>query len=400
MNLRYLMHPIDPETFKRDYWEKKPLTISRKQPSYYHELLSPADMDHVLSNSSVHPSQIRVVHDGKEIQIGTRSAAGLIGTAGLLEELYAAYRGGSTLIIQFLHERWKPLRLLCQALATEFSARCHVNVYLTPAHEKGFNIHYDTHDVFILQSKGVKHWCLYESPFCLPLKGQPCDAETMKPGTLLDEFDLQAGDFLYLPRGAMHAAASCDSASQHLTVGIHTVTWATVVLRAIESAIEHDLPFRESLPVGFAHDQHLQERAQTQLRSLLARLGEQIDPATAIREAVEEARLGRQSALEGHLLDLDDMNNIDLTTRVRRQREAEWRLTKADNVVSLRGHGKAIEMPAHTWPELSFILEGDHEFSATDFPGQLDTAGRLTLVRSLVREGFLTICRSPTAHHE
>jgi ribosomal protein L16 Arg81 hydroxylase len=399
MNLSYLIHPVDLETFKRDHWEKKPLRISRNQPSYYHQLLSLADIDYILSNSSIHPSQIRVVHEGKEIQIGKRNATGSIATAGLLEELYTTYRNGSTLILQFLHERWKPLRLLCQSLATEFSARFHVNVYLTPAHERGFNIHYDSHDVFVLQSNGVKHWSIYEGPFCLPLKGQPYDEETMRPGALLDEFDLQAGDFLYIPRGCMHAAVSCDSASQHVTVGIHTVTWATVVLRAIESAIEQDVRFRESLPVGFAHDKDLQGRAQAQFRNLLAQLGEQIDPATAIQDAVEEAYLGRQPGLEGHFLDLEDVNNIEHTTRVRRRCEAEWRLVKSGDVVSLRVHGKAINMPAHTWPELSFIVEGNHDFSAADLPGELDAAGRLTLVRSLVREGYLTICRSPTVHH-
>jgi ribosomal protein L16 Arg81 hydroxylase len=393
MNLSHVIHPIDPQTFKQDYWEKKPLRISRNQAHYYQELLSLADVDHILSNSSIHPSQIRVVHDGNEVPIG-RNTTGTLGTAGLCEELYAAYRNGSTIILQFLHERWKPLRLFCQSLAAEFSASFHVNVYLTPAHEKGFDTHYDTHDVFVLQSSGVKHWCLYESPYRLPLRGQPYKSQMTKPGALLDEFDLHAGDFLYLPRGYMHTAVSRDSTSLHLTIGIHTVTWATVVLRAIESAIEQDVCFRESLPVGFAHDENLREQAQAQLRSLLAAL-DKIDPATAIQEAVEDACLGRQPALEGHLLDLEDLSDIDLTTRVRRQREAEWRLIKLGDVISLRVHGKAIDVPAHAWPELSFIVEANDEFSAGDFRGQLDAAGRLTLVRSLIREGFLTICRSP-----
>jgi ribosomal protein L16 Arg81 hydroxylase len=393
MNLCHLIDPIDPDTFKSVYWEKKPLRIARNDPGYYREFLSLADMDHLLANSTVHPSQVRVVHEGKEIRIGARNG-GRLGTSGLLEELYAAYRGGSTLLLQAVHERWRPLRLLCQSLSTEFSARFHVNTYLTPAHEKGFTVHYDSHDVFILQSHGVKRWYLYESSVQLPLKGQPYDAETMPPGPVLDEFDLHAGDFLYIPRGCVHAAASCDTASQHLTIGVHTVTWATVLLRAVESEIERDVRFRESLPLGFARDPELQEGARADLRNLLSRLANQVDSAAAIQEAVEEAYLGRQPALEGHLLDLEDVEHIGLTTRLRRRRDGEWRLARAGNTVSLRGHGKSINMPGHTWTELSFIVGGPDEFCATDFPSALDADGRVTLVRSLVREGFLTICRA------
>jgi len=41
---------------------------------------------------------------------------------GLLEAIYAEYRNGATIVAQFLHERWKPLKRLCQSLAAEFSA--------------------------------------------------------------------------------------------------------------------------------------------------------------------------------------------------------------------------------------------------------------------------------------
>jgi hypothetical protein len=51
-----------------------------------------------------------------------------------------------------------------------------------------------------------------------------------------------------LPRGFMHDATATDRSSLHLTVGIHSVTWASVVLGAVQGVVEREASFRESLP--------------------------------------------------------------------------------------------------------------------------------------------------------
>jgi ribosomal protein L16 Arg81 hydroxylase len=396
MDLSSLIHPVDPETFRQDYWERQPLRIHRDDPNYYRSLLSLTDVDGILSLASIRSSQIRILREGKETPLGKNGTSGLIGTSGQLEEVYEAYRAGATVVLQFLHESWAPLWHLCQSLAAEFSAAVQVNVYLTPAQERGFNVHYDSHDVFVLQSEGVKHWSLYESPIRLPLKGQPYDAKTMAPGALLDQFDLKPGDLLYIPRGCLHAAESRDSASLHLTVGVNTVTWAAVVLRAIERIIEQDSCFRVSLPLGFARDRRLQEQAEVRLAELVAVLGERIEPVPAVQEAVEEAWLGRPPVLDGHLLDLEGMTAVGLATRVRRRPTVQWRLVAGEAGTALHFHGKAVDLPTQACAGLVFITEAD-EFSASDLPGDLNDAGKLMLVRTLLREGFLTICREPLA---
>lgn len=136
--------------------------------------------------------------------------------------------------------------------------------------------------------------------------------------------------------------------------------------------------------------------AEVQLRELVSAMGEQIEAAPTIRQAVQEAWFGRQPVLDGHLLDLERLSKVDLTTRVRRRPEAQWRLFADAEVVFLHFHGKSIELPASTWPAMFFIAEAD-SFGAADLPGKLDAAGRLTLIHSLIREGFLTICAEETA---
>ena len=34
-DLARLIHPVDPATFEREYWDQKPLVVARNDPRYY-----------------------------------------------------------------------------------------------------------------------------------------------------------------------------------------------------------------------------------------------------------------------------------------------------------------------------------------------------------------------------
>ena len=46
------------------------------------------------------------------------------------------------------------------------------------------------------------------------------------------------GDVVYLPRGTVHEGTSNETASMHLTIGLHPKLWATVLKNAIQSVID------------------------------------------------------------------------------------------------------------------------------------------------------------------
>jgi ribosomal protein L16 Arg81 hydroxylase len=388
-DLARLIYPIAPDTFKREYWEKQPLIITRQAPHYYRDLLCVADIDRMLSVSSIRSPDVRVLRHGSEIPL---SSLGGQGHAQMIEALYEKYRDGCTIAIQFLQERSRPLMRLCQSLAAEFSAAFQANVYLTPPHEQGLHTHYDTHDVFVLQTEGVKHWRVFQETLRLPLAGQPYQDRTMGPGNLLSEVDLHPGDALYVPRGYCHDAAAVDSTSLHVTVGVHPVTWARVLLGALEAIIERDWRFREALPVGFAGDKRQAERAESRLLELLEIVREQIDPKLVINEAIDTAFSSRQPFLDDHLLDLEEAPRLTVETRVRRRPGLLCRLRVENDRASLCFHSKRVCTPAFVEPDLQFMTTAD-QFTGLDLPGRLDHEGRLVLIRRLLREGFLTICR-------
>jgi ribosomal protein L16 Arg81 hydroxylase len=392
IDLERLLHPFDLRTFKAQHWEQQPLILNRSDPSFYQNLLSLSDVDYILSHSSIRTSDIRLVQDGQEISISNR-AAGANLNAGGLEAVFQHYRKGSTISFLFLHEHWPPLKKLCQSIAAELSAGVQVNVYLTPPNEKGLKTHYDTHDVFVLQTYGAKRWRIYDSPIKLPLLDRPYIADASKdPGVPRVEVSLNSGDLLYIPRGYLHDAVSLEASSLHLTIGIRPVTWASVIFDAVQAVIDQDSRMRESLPPGFVLDETLQRQSEAKLSELIASVCDQIKPGAAISEAGNRALLARYPSLEGHLLDLESESHLDLDTRVRRRADIQWALSVDKDYIYLHFHGKVVRMPAEVRTDLRFIGEAG-EFTANALPGGFDPESRLLLVRNLLREGFLTISR-------
>ncbi len=393
IDLESLIYPLDLGIFKAQYWEQQPLILNRSNPSFYQQLLSLSDVDHILSHSSIRSSDIRILQDGQEFPISKLTTAGANLIAGGLEAVYQQYRKGSTINLLFLHEHWPPLRKLCQSIAEELSAGVQVNVYLTPPNERGLKTHYDTHDVFVLQTHGTKRWRIYNSPIRLPLFDDPYIADVSSdPGEPRVELDLKSGDLLYIPRGYLHDAASLESSSLHLTIGIKPVSWASVILDAVKVVIDQDSRMRESMPPGFVLDETLQRQSVARLSELIASVCSQIKPDEAINEARNIALLARYPSLEGHLLDLESEGLVNQDTRVRRRADIQWSFTKDPEYIYLHFHGKVIRMPANVETDLRFIGVTD-EFTANSLPGEFDSESRILLVRQLLKEGFLTISR-------
>ena len=384
-DLARLLEPISTDVFAREYWERKPLLVQRDDRAYYAPLLTLADVDSILSTSSAHSGQLQAVRDGK-VRPLAKNTSGLGGT--FAEAWYDEYRSGSTLVLQALHERWTPLRRLCQALAAEFSSGFQVNAYVTPPGSRGLSTHFDTHDVFVVQIAGSKRWRVFDRTVELPLYGQGHDGR-LDLATLLHDTTLNAGDVLYLPRGYPHDATSTDTMSIHLAVGALTVTWASTILGAVERAIDADSRFRESLPPAFAQGGEPRQRAEARLAALLRHLIDSIDPAVAIEDAVRRAEQALPVDLTGHLADLEQEMHVDLQMQLRARLDSRPIVIHGDGTAAVQFHGKRVTMPAYAKPLLEFMLTHER-FCAADLPDAVDDPGKLVVVRRLLREGFLT----------
>jgi hypothetical protein len=154
-------------------------------------------------------------------------------------------RAGATLVLDAVDELHEPLEELAAELERLFRERIQINSYAGWHTSRGFDLHWDDHDVFILQVTGRKRWRIYGETRPHPLAG---DADNPKPtGAPLWEATLEDGDLLYIPRGWWHVAEPLDEPTLHLTVGVHKrtgidlSTWLAGQLRASET-FRRDLP--------------------------------------------------------------------------------------------------------------------------------------------------------------
>ena len=395
MRLDELLRPSSPDEFVGDYWEQRPLLVQDRDPEHYRGLFSLADADDLLSRRSLHPSAIRVIRDGRGVSgdsIGLRPS---LRQQAALEVLLAMYRAGATISFQSVDRVFEPVGNMCRTLASEFSARFQVNAYLTPPAAQGFDTHYDTHDVFVLQIAGSKSWSVFEPPIELPLRTQPYRGDTERR-PLRERLHLSAeltpGDLLYIPRGFPHHAATSSSTSLHLTVGVHSITWADVIEAAVAACVKEDVRFRTSLPFGFAASEALGQKAAQQLSELMHALAAKVEAAGAIKDAADQATLDQLPVSVGRLLDLEAESRVSGDTRVKRRAEIACAVTTDAERIYLNFGGKIVSLPSFAAAEVRHLVESDGSTAAT-LPGAVDEQGRIVLVRRLIREGLLTICR-------
>lgn len=392
-----LIAPIEPAHFFAEFWEKRPLVISRQSPDYYSGLCSLADVDWILSSTDLRYPAIRLVRHGPDLPTNAytrdlRSRRFVFAGVGDTDRILLEYQRGATILLQRVERSWPPLTALCGNLEQVFYHPVDANAYLTPASSQGFGVHYDTHDVFILQLAGSKHWRLYDAPLRLPLESQPIDQLDVNPGPLSQQIDLHAGDLIYLPRGTFHEALSSTCSSLHVTVAITPHRWADLIADAIAVVARQDERFRESVPLGPLRGQDA-GALEDRFEELLRILSERVNLAEVLDAMTDRFIAERRPPLDGQLAQLEELGRLRLRTVVARRAGLLYRLALQQDKVMLVFSRKKITYPSEMEPALRYIAAAG-EFEVGSIPN-LDVAQRLLLVHRLVREGFLIVVRQP-----
>lgn len=161
-------------------------------------------------------------------------------------------REGATLIIEGIHKYDEQVGYFTAELSREIGEPTGVNLYLSQPSRQGYNRHYDTHDVFILQLAGYKGWRVYDSTVESPLFVQKFHG-TVPPAIPRLECMLEAGDVLYIPRGHWHEATAQVEPSLHLTLGIYARTGIDF-LSWLTDELRDDVRWREAFPLVAKED--------------------------------------------------------------------------------------------------------------------------------------------------
>jgi bifunctional lysine-specific demethylase and histidyl-hydroxylase NO66 len=387
----------DVARFADEHWGRRPLLHRAPDGARgFAELLDLPDVDRLVTETLLRLPSFRLVKDGTPLDPKTYTQTLRIGGDRLPgtirpEKVAQAFAGGATIVLQALHRLWPPVASFCRELELALTHPVQANAYVTPATARGFAVHHDTHDVFVLQTHGHKAWRVYPPVVELAGREQPWRKDLGEPGEPMLEAELGPGDCLYVPRGFLHDAEAREEVSIHVTVGIQAQTWLDLWRSVLGEAPDHR-PFRDALPIGYASD------PSSVVAELPARTEELVDwlRGTAGEEAVRSFARSffatRRPILPGQLVQAERLRirGLTLGTEVRRRPGAVFEVSSADGeAVALLGN-RELRMPPWCEPALRFVAEATGRFTVGDLPG-LDDASREVLALRLAREGALEV---------
>jgi ribosomal protein L16 Arg81 hydroxylase len=378
-----ILSPIDPELFFQEYWQQRPLVLSRDEPGYFASLFSLEALEELLWSTRPGWGDVQLANHrrGEGWVDYTRQPPSL-------DRLARAHAQGDTLILNDVQFRSQPVARLCRSFEAALNFMVNVNMYLTPQGAQGLAPHFDTQEVFVLQVRGSKHWRLYPPCVELPveeLAGELPEGYAPEP---MMTVHLRAGDVLYMPRGVVHEALTGTEESLHLTVGVNVLTWKTLLEDVLQLAAESDVAFRRALPVGFARRDDALSALRSGLEALLAKLSSTPRAEEAV-ERLAQRYLGQVQPLpDGDLRQLGEAREIRLDTRVRRRAGMFCRIRAQGESVRIEFPGGSVAGPKPIAPALHYVADTE-EFDVRDLPGGLSERAKIILTRRLITDGLL-----------
>lgn len=357
--------------------------------------------DRFLTGGVRHPA-FRVVRDGVTMPRSTycrRAPVGHQQIDDLAEpnRVLELHAGGATLVLQALQFGDPEYARLSTNLALEVDHPVQVNAYLSPANARGLDIHFDFHDVVVVQLAGAKRWRVWaplqrtERPVKRgPTIAQPSVEELSRP--VVDR-TVEPGDCIAIPRGFPHAAETVDEASTHLTIGIMALTWDRVLRDRIDD-VATGTPLADRLPFGALAAQRPCTAAAA-ITALTAHLDD-----TALRHAVAAEVWSRQPQTRLRPLGLGGAHDSRSAGASALHVHDPMRVTPGpllwldgrdtpDHKQSLQLGDRRLRFPSEGYDFVAGVLDAAGSFTAASVAAKLDDDSRLVVMRRLVAEGVV-----------
>lgn len=222
MNFEQVLAPIGTARFLSEYWTKKPLYL-KGEKGRFEQVFSWADLNRILTWHPPPQPQLRIFQEGSMVDL-RRYIDGPVGNLRLNPGgLMALLAQGATMVMDGVQDVAPSVLDLTSSFEDALSCICAANLYAGWRTQKGFNVHWDAHEVFALQLSGRKRWQVFAPTRIDPLTD---DSDAAQPPTAPPIWDgiLSDGDMLYLPRGYWHVATPLEEPSLHMTWSAHTFT--------------------------------------------------------------------------------------------------------------------------------------------------------------------------------
>jgi ribosomal protein L16 Arg81 hydroxylase len=380
--LQQLLAPYPTEQFLAEHWTQKAIHISTDNPRKFHPFFSWNALNHLLNYHKLTEPDLRFSKEGKSFPEASDS-----------RDWIDRLRQGATLIINAVHQRVSSVAKLAAQLRDDIGYETHINLYCSPADQQGFDCHYDTHDVLILQIEGEKKWFVYRETVLYPTPDIPSSKQLQPTEPPYLECVLKAGDLLYIPRGHWHYAIACEQPSLHLTIGIEPQTgldW----LDWLRHDLQNNADWRQSLAMIINENPNPLE---LQLVALKQHLIEILSQPEILHKYIEQLSYRNYAALPVSLpaqLGTDIFPNLMMTRfawsplhriRVKQISEKHYQVRVGAKQIDLKGIPK-------TLVENLFNRDQFSLFDIADWAPDLDLESDIApLIKHLVLEGVLQV---------
>ncbi|WP_017327956.1 cupin domain-containing protein [Synechococcus sp. PCC 7336] len=240
--LAKLLQPHSLEKFLSENWVKQGIVIPGDRPDKFRSFFSWQQLNELLN---FHQLDLRFVLHNKVLPPCDP------------KDWVKRCREGASLVVSQAQDQVKSLADLSWAIQQELGHQTvQANIYCSWPDRQGFNNHFDSHEVFVLQIDGQKEWFVFEDTVKYPCRDETSESYMPPTGDPYIHSVLNPGDLLYIPRGHWHYAIAREQPALHVTIGIYCFTgrdalaWLFKKLQTTlqnEEALRHNLPF---MPYG------------------------------------------------------------------------------------------------------------------------------------------------------
>ncbi|MFI1964622.1 JmjC domain-containing protein [Streptomyces pathocidini] len=321
---------------------------SMDDPALVSRIMTPNRLLDVAMRRSLNRPQFRCFQKGEEVHpaiyyTDSVSPRGQSISMVNMRSLGRLLGEGATVIMDQANVFDPTMEVACRALQWWSRERVQVNAYLTTNDASGFPLHWDDHDVVIVQLAGEKEWEVRAASRAVPMY-RDADPNSTPSDEIIWSGLMRTGDVMHIPRGHWHQATRTGSGSGkslHVTFGITKRTGASWLAWLADWCREHEI---------FRHDLDRSQGTGTDaLTEAAAQLVSERPPADLF-DAYEQA-----TTLPRHVPFLDILGALDAvvcTTHFPPQ------IQEHGETVDVVASGKKLTLAAKALPALRLLLSG------------------------------------------
>ncbi|MBU1376733.1 MAG: cupin domain-containing protein [Alphaproteobacteria bacterium] len=286
----------------------------------------------------------------------------------------------------------RPLSPDVDALARALEMLIHQPVTVSAFWSRGgmrAPVHYDDHDLIVVQLQGTKRWYVANRPSQLfnTWKGVSGNPPDLGPH---DVVDLAPGDLMYLPRGTFHTVDS-DTESVHLAIGFTPLTLRDAIIAALDHLSDMNRPLRATVA-----GQLEGLSAEPLVPAVVGAVGQLLNAAGApgFLQAALERRSSRAIGDFDALPRPSQPPALGLDTLLRHAGHAFSHLGANAETIDFAYPGGHLYIHRGAQEAVVFIAHTE-SFRVRDLPGDIGDEVRVALAARFVEVGFLELAGSP-----